>query len=755
MTPGRQEDLFDPEGHYVEGLFDDQLPLPLPSLEMPLPFQSIVKRDGREESFSTNKIAMAILRAGQSVGEGDFQHAASLASAVTIYLKKHCLASAPTVDQVHDAVERVLMHMSQVETALAYARYRDRRARIRRLREGDLRALLGELEEARRERESLGGHAEGALLVRTSADTLVTWDRDRIVSALIRETDLDRNTAFMIALEVEQQIEQAQIKTLTSSLVRELVSAKLTEHGLEAYREKHQRLGVPLYDTERILRGSSPESAGSDPVGTDRALAHAVKKEYALARLFPAEVAEAHLRGEIHLHQMGLLDRFSCVNLSLLPIVRMGAGLPGRQFVAAPPADAEGLLSQMLFSATLYDRYFAEPPSWRAVNVLFAPFLQGMDAAALDRFAALLIYEFAYRTLAQGAAMPPPELELCYAVPGEWREIEALGPEGEGLGKPYSAFSHTAQRFARALLTVLGEGGRDGAGFSAPRFVLRLDKAFFQEPGNEAFLTQATAVAARRREIPFSLIRNGLDSSAAGQPQALTVHQVTLNLPRAALDAVNEDALWPKLEGLLALAASAHLEKRNFMEGLIDATGHGPLSALASRQGKNAGFDLHGGWYLVALEGLNECVQALTGAALHENDEAMALGQRILAFLRERCVEITARLGIHLVLAPNSAVEVSERFAMLDAAAFPKAAGLPKMDERTQSLRYSTGVRLPTAHRLSPIEVARLEGQFHALLDTGCQTEAPLPLANTSESTLADFLKKAYHQTENRRIEFV
>ena len=50
--------------------------------------------------------------------------------------------------QVHDAVEKVLIEMGHVKTALAYVRYRDKRARIRRLREGDMSSLLSEYAEA-------------------------------------------------------------------------------------------------------------------------------------------------------------------------------------------------------------------------------------------------------------------------------------------------------------------------------------------------------------------------------------------------------------------------------------------------------------------------------------------------------------------------------------------------------------------------------------------------------------------------------
>ena len=124
--------------------------------------------------------------------------------------------------------------------------------------------------EAQHEREALAGEPGPTLFLRTSEDTLTAWDREKIVDALIRETQLESAAATVIAVEVEQQIQRAHIHTLTTALVRELVSAKLVEHGLLEYRDRHQRLGVPLYDTQQIIQGCTPETVAQDPVATDR-----------------------------------------------------------------------------------------------------------------------------------------------------------------------------------------------------------------------------------------------------------------------------------------------------------------------------------------------------------------------------------------------------------------------------------------------------------------------------------------------------
>ncbi|HOJ43608.1 MAG TPA: hypothetical protein PK800_05775, partial [Syntrophorhabdaceae bacterium] len=65
------------------------------------------------------------------------------------------------------------------------------------------------------------------LFVRTSEETISDWNREKIVSALIRETLIDDKTAQEISEEVEQTIRKAGVKMVTAPLIREVVNAKL------------------------------------------------------------------------------------------------------------------------------------------------------------------------------------------------------------------------------------------------------------------------------------------------------------------------------------------------------------------------------------------------------------------------------------------------------------------------------------------------------------------------------------------------
>src|SRR6185369_1442142 len=75
------------------------------------------------------------------------------------------------------------------------------------------------------------------LLVRRSDEDVALFDSQRIVETLVREAHLDRERALQIASEVKGFIERVGLRTLSSSLIRGLVDAKLLEYGLEdAYK---------------------------------------------------------------------------------------------------------------------------------------------------------------------------------------------------------------------------------------------------------------------------------------------------------------------------------------------------------------------------------------------------------------------------------------------------------------------------------------------------------------------------------------
>lgn len=94
-------------------------------------YNYIKKRDGRRVAFQTSKIMSAIERAGLETGEFAEAQAHKLAEKVVARAEKELFVKTPSVEQIQDIVEEVLLESRYKKTAKAYIIYRDQHEKIR------------------------------------------------------------------------------------------------------------------------------------------------------------------------------------------------------------------------------------------------------------------------------------------------------------------------------------------------------------------------------------------------------------------------------------------------------------------------------------------------------------------------------------------------------------------------------------------------------------------------------------------------
>ncbi len=92
---------------------------------------TITKRDGRSVPFNPEKIANAIFRAAQAAGGSDYNESLQLAGEVCDYVENVLKLAEPTVEQVQDAVEKILIENGHSKTSKQYILHRAERTRVR------------------------------------------------------------------------------------------------------------------------------------------------------------------------------------------------------------------------------------------------------------------------------------------------------------------------------------------------------------------------------------------------------------------------------------------------------------------------------------------------------------------------------------------------------------------------------------------------------------------------------------------------
>jgi DNA-binding transcriptional ArsR family regulator len=159
----------------------------------------------------------------------------------------------------------------------------------------------------------------GKMYVRTNKHTIEEFNSHKIIQSLVREANLPLEQAHKITEEVENKIYRFQTTYLTSSLIRETVNCILIEHGHEEYRNKLARLGLPSSDIVQMLSQDEPARNGIERLITRTA--GAVFSEYLLFNLLPKDIADMHLAGEINISNTpvwGLLPDTVFIDLSEL-----------------------------------------------------------------------------------------------------------------------------------------------------------------------------------------------------------------------------------------------------------------------------------------------------------------------------------------------------------------------------------------------------------------------------------------------------
>ncbi len=92
----------------------------------------IVKRDGTQVVFNSERIMSAVRRAGEATGEFDGEEASLLTNQVTKVLRhRFSKGVLPTIEQIQDVVEQVLISANYYKTARAYIVYREQRGKLR------------------------------------------------------------------------------------------------------------------------------------------------------------------------------------------------------------------------------------------------------------------------------------------------------------------------------------------------------------------------------------------------------------------------------------------------------------------------------------------------------------------------------------------------------------------------------------------------------------------------------------------------
>ncbi len=566
------------------------------------------------------------------------------------------------------------------------------------------------------------------MLVRTSRLAMEEFDRNKIAESLVKEANVPIDLAQKISRETEKRLSEFRTKYLTAPLIREIVNAILIEKGLEEYRHKLTRLGLPVHDVTQLIRSMGAQSLGVEAV--HKAAGDAVLEEYTLLNVLPRDIADAHLSGALYINNLGCwIIKTNEFMHDLRFFFREGLNAGRTAFAGPAYPPPKSFESALLAASNLLKLAAMETSGEQTLaffNVFLAPFAKGLKTERVREGLRFFISNL-NQSLSEKGLPIEASLGIELVVPEFLEKENAVGPDGKQIGC-YADFSEETRLVSSLLFEVMFEDERHKPIFN-PSLIIGLRPEALRDKECEDLLFLSHKLAAQtglpyfanlcpREQKQASYTATGcrfatdwkvdweLDTLRTG-----TLDNVIINLPRVSYASDKDHTKFFRLldeqleMALRALEIKYRTTKRRAKEGL--------LPFLAQESNGDPYFRLQNFSRSVGFLGLNEAVQSLCGKALYEDQEALDLAEEIVKNLFSRVKRGAKKPETRAVLSMVSNADAAKRLAELDVERYgwakAKVQGSKELPFYTDMVAAPLNADIPWKKRLS------IEQKFHRL----------------------------------------
>jgi len=668
---------------------------------------TIIKRDGREVSFDTEKITDAIMRAFRaSESAKTRQVAEKITQQVIRELETNESIGTPSVEDVQDTVERVLIENGFVRTAKSYILYRAERSRIREMNTrlmriyDDITNKASVDSDIKRENANINGDTAMGAMLKYGSEGAKQFNMMFMMKP--EHAEAHRNGDI--------HIHDMDFLTLTTTccqidLIELFRNGFSTGHGY--LREPKDIRSYAALACIAIQANQNDQHGGQSIVNFDYAMAEGVRKTFA-KNYRDNLIRAAELLTDLET---------PAVTLRSMTDELAAAGIRAtlEPTEAYQAAEAEKL-SALGISKDVSERMQAFAQR-RAVEETDRATYQAMEA---------LIHNL--NTMNSRAGAQVPFSSINYGM--------ATSPE--------------ARMAIRNLLLTTESGLGNGETPIFPIQIFRVKEGINYNPGdpNYDLFKLAIRTSAKRlfpnfsfQDAPFNLryykeghpeteiaymgcrtrvIGNTYDPSREISNSRGNLSFTSVNLPRLAIKANhNIDTFFELLDQTVAMTIDQlfdrfEIQARKCVRNYPFLMGQGVwLDSEKLSVDDQVREVLKHGTLSVGFIGLAETLKALIGVHHGESDMAQNLGLEIISHMRELCDNAAARTGMNVTLLATPAEGLSGRFVKIDR---QKYGCIPGVTDREY---YTNSFHVPVYHTVSAAKKIQLEAPYHALTNAG------------------------------------
>ncbi|MFH1308046.1 MAG: ribonucleoside triphosphate reductase [archaeon] len=542
------------------------------------------KRNGKLVEFDENKIIEAIWKAAQDLGGKDREEAERLGKQVSAQVNKDFQDKLPTVEDVQDSVEKVLINSGHAKTAKHYILYRESRKNL-------------------------------------------------------------RNT------------QQLFIDS------HKLVNDYLMKEDWRVYENANAVYSFP---------GLLWHSAGT------------VMSYYTLNYMYPKEIANQHISGAFHIHDLRMGISGYCAGWSLRQVLHEGFnGVPGK-VECKPPKHLRTAIGQMIdFMGTLQNEW-AGAQAFSSFNTYLAPYVKADNLSYNEIKQCIQEFVYGMNVGSRWAGETPfTNVSLDLTIPKDLND-QKVSIGGKFIDSTFSDYQEELEKINKAFIEVLLNGDAKNRVFTFPIPTYNLTKDFnwnsdianllfdmtakyglpyFQNFINSDLNPEDVRAMCCRLQLDLSELRKNTTAGRFGSGESTgSVGVVTINLPRLACNSKDENEFFENLDQLMYLAKESLEIKRKTAENNIKRN----LLPFTKRYLGN--LDRH--FSTIGLIGMNEACLNFLGKDI-ASDEGKEFALKVLNYMRSKLLEYQEETGHIYNLEATPAEGAAYRLAQKDKKQFP------------------------------------------------------------------------------------
>lgn len=541
--------------------------------------------------------------------------------------------------------------------------------------------------------------------------TYVAFKKEKIVLAIFKAANAvggnDFTTAEKLANEVVRIAELAYPDgTAEVEGIQDIVEKVLIENGhaktakaFILYREKRRSaresnalIGATInmfteYLNDMDWRINENANTQKSINGLNNYIREAFTKNYWLHEIYPDEIRNAHLSGEIHIHDLGFFGPY-CAGWDLKQILMSGfGGVPGK-VESKPPKHLRSFLGQIVNSTFTTQGESAGAQAWSSFDTYCAPFIHydNLDYKTVKQALQEFIFNLNVPTRV-GFQCPFSNLTFDIIVPSTLKDENVI-IGGKIMKETYGDFQVEMNMLNTAFCDVMTEGDSKGRVFTFPIPTINVTKDFdWESPVVEKFMDitckygipyfsnyvnsdlspeDALSMCCRLRLDTAQLRKRG-GGLFGSNPLTGSIGVVTINLPRLAYLSKTKSEFYIRLWQQMNISKNSLEIKRKIIE---EQTSKGlyPYSANYLKDVKDkTGFYWYNHFNTIGLIGMNEACQNLLG---QEYDLTTKEGQQFavetLNYMRNVIKDIQDETGNYYNLEATPAEGTSYRLAKKD-----------------------------------------------------------------------------------------